>query len=125
VHAEKRIPAPDKELNAPAAAAANGKAGAATCEHPITPLRRVAAQHIGKLVRVRVSEALARCLQIRCLRRIHKALTPLAVQILLRKRSTFLMLLLHVGDIIAFAAHDSSVALLSCVAAAAAAARAW
>jgi uncharacterized membrane protein (UPF0136 family) len=50
------------------------------------------------------------------------------VQILLRKRSTFLMMLLHVGDIIAFAAHDSSVALLSCVAAAAAAAaaaRAW
>jgi hypothetical protein len=53
VHAEKRIPAPDKELNAPAAA--DGKAGAATYEHPITPLRRVAAQHIGKLVRVRVS----------------------------------------------------------------------
>ncbi|KAF6263445.1 minichromosome maintenance protein 7 [Scenedesmus sp. NREL 46B-D3] len=57
VHAEKRVPAPDKELHAPAAAAAaadnSGKAGAATCEHPITPLRRVAAQHIGKLVRVR------------------------------------------------------------------------
>jgi hypothetical protein len=55
VHAEKRIPAPDKDLHAPAAAENGGKAAAATHEHPITPLRRVAAQHIGKLVRVRVS----------------------------------------------------------------------
>ncbi|WIA16663.1 hypothetical protein OEZ85_013326 [Tetradesmus obliquus] len=55
IHAEKRIPAPDKDLAAaaPAAAAGGGKAGAATQEHPITPLRRVSAQHIGKLVRVR------------------------------------------------------------------------
>ncbi|WIA36887.1 hypothetical protein OEZ86_008135 [Tetradesmus obliquus] len=54
IHAEKRIPAPDKDLAAAAApAAAGGKAGAATQEHLITPLRRVSAQHIGKLVRVR------------------------------------------------------------------------
>jgi hypothetical protein len=71
VHAEKRIPAPDKELNAPAAAAANGgKAGAATHEHPITPLRRVAAQHIGKLVRVRVRNESTCHFQVKCLARL-------------------------------------------------------
>jgi hypothetical protein len=49
VHPEKAIPADPL-----AAGGAGGKAS--THEHPITPLRRVAAEHIGKLVRIRVSE---------------------------------------------------------------------
>lgn len=58
IHTEKRMPIPDKDLDAPAAplAAAAGHKTTAN-EHPITPLRRVAAQHIGKLVRVRVSRS--------------------------------------------------------------------
>eukprot|EP00878_Enallax_costatus_P012492 GHUV01013046.1.p1 GENE.GHUV01013046.1~~GHUV01013046.1.p1 ORF type:complete len:475 (+),score=150.53 GHUV01013046.1:249-1673(+) len=53
IHTEKRIPNPDKDLDAPAMPAAAAGAKSHTHEHPVTPLRRVAAQHIGKLVRVR------------------------------------------------------------------------
>jgi hypothetical protein len=69
IHAEKRIPVSDddgdvamrKGSAAAAAAAAAGVTGQQpakgqlTREAPVTPLRLVSAQHIGKLVRVRVS----------------------------------------------------------------------
>jgi hypothetical protein len=67
IHTEKRIPNDPTDADsqpAAAAAAGGGAAGAksATHEHPMTPLRRVAAEHIGKLVRVRVSgEAIFMC----------------------------------------------------------------
>lgn len=56
IHTEKRIPNPDKDvdMDAPAMPAAAAGAKSQTHEQPVTPLRRVAAQHIGKLVRVRV-----------------------------------------------------------------------
>lgn len=56
IHTEKHLPNPDKDVDAPAAPTGLA-AGLKSMrhEHPITPLRRVAAQHIGKLVRVRVS----------------------------------------------------------------------
>lgn len=57
IHTEKRIPNDLSDADSQPAAAAAGGAGAksSTHEHPMTPLRRVAAEHIGKLVRVRVS----------------------------------------------------------------------
>jgi hypothetical protein len=59
-HTEKRIPNDPNGTDsqqAPAAGAAGiGGSGSKgnTHEYPITPLRRVSAEHIGKLVRVRV-----------------------------------------------------------------------
>jgi len=66
IHTEKHIPRDPTDPASQAAAAAGGAAGAAGSsskaadkEHPITALRRVSAEHIGKLVRVRVR--LGRC----------------------------------------------------------------
>jgi hypothetical protein len=54
IHPEKVIPAdPHAAPGAPGVGAGAGGKGGSTA-HPITPLRRVAAEHIGKLVRVRV-----------------------------------------------------------------------
>jgi hypothetical protein len=60
IHTEKRIPRdptdPDAEPAAAAGAGPGGSSKGATYEYPMTALRRVAAEHIGKLVRVRVGD---------------------------------------------------------------------
>lgn len=71
IHTEKHIPRDpsdpaSQQQQGGAGAGVGGGAGAggsgsnkgSTTEYPITPLRRVAAEHIGKLVRIRVSARL-------------------------------------------------------------------